>query len=117
LLLIIMLNGLGYMLNSFISLNITNKDIAIISSGLSGITVICLIIFFRGQSKNSESQTLHTLVAISLKFLLEMVFALIWFFISKKTYPGSVFTFFVIYLTLTLFIVLVMLKTLKNKSL
>jgi hypothetical protein len=46
-----------------------------------------------------------------------MVIALIWFFVAKKTSLQSVLIFFVLYLALTLFSVLIILKTLKNKSL
>jgi hypothetical protein len=60
---------------------------------------------------------LHSLVSISLKFLLEMLLALVWFIVAKKTSLTSVFIFFVIYLTLTLFSLSIILKTLKNKAL
>ena len=113
----ILLNGTGFLLTSLSDLDLSNANIAILSSVFSLITLIALIIFFKGQTKKPDSQTLHSLVAVSLKFLLEMVFALIWFFIAKKTFPESVFMFFIIYLTLTLFLVTVILKTLRNKSL
>jgi hypothetical protein len=78
---------------------------------------ISFVIFQRGQSKDPQSQTLHTLVSVSVKLLLEMVLALLWFFAAKKTSTESVFMFFVLYLSFSLFYVLVILKTLKNKSL
>jgi len=102
---------------SVTNLNLPGSDIAIPSSVFSLITLITLIIFLRGQKKEPESQTLHSLVAISLKFLLELVLVLIWFIVAKKTSLPSVLIFFVIYLTLTLFSIWVILKTLKNKSL
>jgi hypothetical protein len=88
-----------------------------LSSFFSLIAVITLIIFFRGLTREPDSQTLHTLVAVSLKFLLDMILALLWFFIFKKNYPGAIVSFFVIYLTFTLFTVSVILKILKNRSL
>jgi len=112
-----LLNGSGFLLNSLINPNLSNTDIAVISGLLSLITLLSLVIFFKGQKKKPDSQTLHSRVAVSLKFLLEMIFALFWFYIAKKTLLESVFLFFVIYLTLTLFLVIVILKTLKNKSL
>lgn len=81
------------------------------------ICLVSLIIFQRGQTKDSQSQTLHTLVSVSVKLLLEMVLALLWFFAAKKTSSGSVFMFFVLYLSFSLFSVLLILKTLRNKSL
>ena len=93
------------------------RDIAILSTVFSLIALITLLIFFKGQTKEPDSQTLYILVAVSLKFLLEMVFALVWFIVAKKTSLASVLMFFVLYLCLTLFSILVILKTLKNKSL
>jgi len=92
-------------------------DIIIPASFFTIIALITLIIFFRGQTKDPESQTLHSLLAVGLKFLLELISALVWFIVAKKTTFSSVLIFFVLYLTLTLFSVFVILKTLKNKSL
>jgi hypothetical protein len=79
--------------------------------------VITLFIFFRGQSKDNKSQTFYTLFAISLKFLIELIIALIWFLIAKKTSISFILLFFVLYLTFTIFSIFVILNTLKNKSL
>ena len=117
LLLNILLLGTGYLLVSEASLNLLVSDIAILSSVFSIITLITLVIFLRGQTKEPDSQTLHSLVSISLKFLLELVLALVWFIVAKKTSLPSVLIFIVIYLTLTLFSIWIILKTLKYKSL
>jgi len=107
----------GYLLVSLTELNILFSDIAILTSAFSIIAIIALVIFLRGQTKDPESQTLHSLVSLGLKFLLEMVLALVWFIVAKKTSLQSVLMFFVLYLALTLFSVLIILKILKNKSL
>jgi hypothetical protein len=93
------------------------SDIAIVTGGFSVIAMITIVIFFKGQAKEPDSQTFHTLVAISLKLLLELIFALLWFFNAKKNSIESVLIFFVLYLALSLFTVRVILKTLKNKAL
>jgi hypothetical protein len=112
-----MLLGIGYFLVSVAKLNLLYNDVTILSLIFSIIVIITLFIFFRGQTKEPDSQTLHSLVSVSLKFLLELVLALVWFIVAKKTSLPSVLIFFVIYLTLTLFSVWIILKTLKNKSL
>jgi hypothetical protein len=81
------------------------------------ISLINIVIFLKGQTKEPDSQTLYSLVAVSLKFLLELVLALVWFIVAKKTSLPSVLIFFVLYLTFTLFSIWVILKTLKNNSL
>jgi hypothetical protein len=70
-----------------------------------------------GQKKEPDGQTLTSLVAISLKFLLEMVLALFWFFVFKKKSFESLMLFFVLYLALSLFSIISIMKTLKNKAL
>jgi hypothetical protein len=112
-----LLLGAGYLLVSIAYINLLYSDIVILSLVFSIIALITLVIFLRGQTKESDSQTMHSLVSVSLKFLLEMVLALIWFIVAKKTSLPSVIIFFVLYLSLTLFSIWVILKTLKNKSL
>ena len=107
----------AYLLSTIASINLCLRDALILLPVFSLISVITLIIFFKGETKEADSQTLHIMVAISLKFLLEIVFALIWFIVIKKTTLPSVLMFFVLYLTLTLFSLGVMLITLKNKAL
>jgi len=107
----------GLLLISISSIDIHFTDIAILSAVFTIISLITLIIFFRGQNKEPASQTMHTLVSLSLKFLIELVLAVAWFFISKKSGLSSVILFFVLYLSFTLFLVTIMLKTVKPKSL
>jgi hypothetical protein len=107
----------GYIFVSLVSPKISLGDIVILSTVFPLIAFTTLFIFFKGQSKEPDSQTLYILVALSLKFLLEIVFALIWFIVAKKTSLASVLMFFVLYLCLTLFSISVILKTLKNKVL
>ena len=113
----ILLLGTGFLLRSILYINLSLSEIITLSTLFSVISVITLVIFFRGQTREPDSQTLHTLVSFSLKFLLDMILALVWVYVAKKTTLTSVFMFFVIYLTLTLFSIFVILKTLKNRSL
>jgi len=107
----------AYLLSTIASINLRFLDALILLPVFSLISVITLIIYFRGETKEADRQTLHILVAVSLKFLLEIIFALVWFIVVKKTTLPSVLMFFVLYLTLTLFSLGVMLITLKNKAL
>ena len=109
--------GTGLLPISIIGLKLIFSDLAILSSVFLVNSIIVLIIFFKGQTKEPDSQTLHSLVSLSFKFLLELVLALVWFIVAKKTSFPSVLLFFVLYLTFTLFLIWVILKTLKDKSL
>lgn len=105
----------------FISGALTNffepVNVIICSLSFSLISIVTVLIFLRGQTKEPDSQTIHTLVSIVVKFLLDMVLALIWFVAAKKNSLPSVIIFFVIYLTLTLYLVSTILKVLKTKPL
>ena len=93
------------------------SEIATASAIFTIFTLILLLIFFAGQDRNPESQSVHTLAAVSLKFFLELLFVFLWFFEGKKSGLSSVILFFVLYLAFTLFSIFVILKTLKHKSL
>jgi hypothetical protein len=105
------------LLSSFTGISFSRSDFIILASLFSMFTFLQLFIFFRGQTRGPESTTMHTLVSVSVKFLLEMVLALTWFIVMKKTLVSSVIMFFVLYLTLTLFSTFIMLKSLNNKTL
>jgi hypothetical protein len=107
----------GFIIISKSGIGIRFADVAVISGIFTVISLGGIIIFFRGQGKDPASQTMHSLVSVTLKFLLELVFAFVWFFVAKKTALSSVVLFFVLYLSFTLFSVFIMVKTLKDKSL
>ncbi len=117
LLLYVLLLLSGYLFVLVVNPKISLADIVILSTVFSLIALITIIIFLKGQTKEPDKQTLYTLVAVSLKFLLEIVFALLWFILAKKTSLQSVLMFFVLYLTLTLYAIWVIVKILKNKAL
>lgn len=90
------------------------KDISLLSFSFCTANVITIVLFFKGQPKEKEAQAFFTLVGISLKFLIELVIALFWFLIFKKTEISFTVLFFVLYLTFTIFSIFVILNTLKN---
>lgn len=109
--------GAGFTSSPGLNVNTGICDTLLLASGYIVITAITLFIFKRGQSRKPDSQTMHTLFSLSLKFLLELLLALLWFIVAKKTSHASVLIFFILYLAFTLFIMFFILKALKNKSL
>jgi len=107
----------GSLLLSLTGINLLLKEILILTLAFSVITAISLFVFSKGSDKDPGSQNLHLLSAISIKILLEMVLALLWFFNGKKSGAASLILFFVLYLAFSLFSIILMLNTLKNKSL
>jgi len=106
----------GFIVKIIAETYFTTGDLIASASVFALISFITLNIFFKGQKKAPESQTLHSLVSISVKLLLEMVFALIWFIVAKKIGLQLVLLFFVLYLAFTLYSVFIIVKTLKTKS-
>jgi hypothetical protein len=78
--------------------------------------LISLLIFFNGNSSDARKSVLMTLVAVSVKFLLSLIIALLFFVIFKNRETGSVILFFILYLAFTVFILLTFLNILKKKS-
>jgi cobalamin synthase len=79
-------------------------------------TSISLYIFFLGRSKPDGEDSLFTMSAIGVKFLLSIIAALVWFAVLKKVETGELLIFFVLYLTFTVFLVGVIAKELKKNS-
>jgi hypothetical protein len=117
LLLDLLLLPAGYLLVTFTSVNLRFNEIVMLTLSFSVIILLSLYVFSRGLRKEPASQTTHIMVAVSVKMLLEMVLALIWFFIAKKTFTSSVLLFFVLYLAFSLYSIISMLNTLRTKSL
>jgi hypothetical protein len=107
----------GFLILKIVNAGFRLTDLAILALSFSMITVILLFIFFRGQMKDPGNRTIYVMLSVSLKFLMEIVLALLWFFVGKKTSVSSLLLFFMLYLAFTLFSTFTMLKTLKTNSL
>jgi hypothetical protein len=107
----------AYVVNNLFIIGFRTMEAAIAASVFALITFISMAIFFRGQTKEPESKIMHSLVAVGLKFLIELFFVFFWFFVFKKTSFSSVILFFVLYLTFTLFLIFTILKALKQRQL
>jgi hypothetical protein len=105
----------AFLINNIFIIGFRTREVAIASSVFMIILFGVMAIFLRGQSKEPDSRVMHSLVAITIKFLLELIFVFFWFFVLKKSSLSSVILFFVLYLTFTLFLIIVILKTLKKR--
>jgi hypothetical protein len=93
---------------------------SIIDTGISGfflISLLVLVLFINASQKDAEKRIAQTLLAISLKAFLSMVFALVYFLVFKKKDIATVLLFFVLYLGFTLFVVFSLLNMIKKESL
>lgn len=108
---------ISYLLVSNINIDLKFSSPLILSLIFTVITSAILIVFLSGQKKNPEGQAIHTLSAIGIKFLSELLLAFLWFFVGKKFELPDVLLFFVLYLAFTLFSILIISKELKNRLL
>jgi hypothetical protein len=113
----LLINCAGIILRDKFELKFSSDDLLVLSLSFAAISVVTLIIFFTGRSKEVKEQGMHTLVAIGSKFLGELVLVLIWFVLTKKVSVTYVILFFVLYLSFSMFSIGLILKTLKKKPL
>jgi heme/copper-type cytochrome/quinol oxidase subunit 4 len=107
----------GLILVYFTDIKLLATDVCILTLSFLSIALLTIYLFHRGRKKEPASQTMHILAAISVKMLLELILVLLWFFVSKKTGTASLLLFFVLYLAFSVFLIYLMLNTLKTKSL
>ncbi len=107
----------GLIMRSLFGLHYSGRELAILTSAFAVVSAVSMLVFFRGTGKKDKEQAFHTLTSLSVKFLAELVIALLWFLIAKKSSAEYVILFFVLYLSFSMFSFGLMLKTLKNKSL
>ena len=93
------------------------SDLLILSSAFTIIIIISMVVFIKGQSKTPQSRFWYSFVSMGVKMLLEMILAVFWFVVAKKSSIEFVLIFFVLYLAFTLFLISTILKTLKKRSL
>ena len=108
---------IGLLVAEVFDISMTVANVAGLTLTFSIISFTTLIIFFIGQTKAPGDQLLYTLTAISLKFILAAVAALIWFVVAKNFQTQYVLLFFILYLAFTFFLVIVILNVLNNKAL
>lgn len=115
--LLLALDCAGIVLKAIFHLGFSLGDLVILSLSFAVITALTLIIFFRGAGREQKEELMHSFVAISSKFLIELFLAMIWFVIAKKTSITYVILFFVLYLSFSMLLIGIILKILKKKSL
>lgn len=95
----------------------TPRIIDAVLTGFFLISVLTMTVIITGFQKDPEKRVVQTILAISLKTFLTMVFAAIFFLVSKKKDIGTVLLFFLLYLGFTLFVVFTLLNLFKKESL
>lgn len=81
------------------------------------ISILSLFVFSLGSKFSNEIKPLFSLAAIGSKFFLSACYALVQFTALKNTDTGDIILFFLLYLTFSFYVLRIILKVLKIKSL
>lgn len=81
------------------------------------INSLFILVYFKGQLRKPAEEMMHALISLSLKFLLELITAFLWFIIMKKNSVADILLFFMLYLAFSIISIFIILKSLKNKNL
>lgn len=117
LILFILISCGALIVNSVFSLEMNELAVVSLIFSFAISTLLSLLVFIRGLSRESDVQAMHSFVSVGMKFIMELFIALIWFVAAKKTSAEYILIFFVLYLAFSMFSIIVILKTLKKKSL
>ena len=79
------------------------------------INFLTFMVMLRGANKQNKEGVVYLMGGIGLKFLLYLVYILVFWGVTKNLSKGFIITFFALYLVFTFFLAESLLKILKNK--
>jgi len=106
---------LGVLLISQDVLNLTAGNILVMVGSVFTISLITGLLFLAGQNREDKEKFFFTLLSIGTKFLLYLLFVLLWWSLSKNISNTFIIAFFVLYLVFTIFLTSVFTKAMKIK--
>ena len=105
----------GLLLISFLNLNINPYDFLVILVVVTVVNLVTYLVMYKGILKNDREGMAYLLGGIGMKFLLYLLFILVFWLASKNLSKPFIVTFFALYLIFTFFTAVHLLKLLKNK--
>ena len=110
------LTGLAYLLRDLFNIGICFRDSMILFTGSLIISIFITSLFFRGIKKNSQKRVMFTLSAIGLKFLLFLSLLGIYALFAERLTTEFIITFFIVYLSFSIYMLLSFIHVLKSKN-
>ena len=110
---LLLLSGILLIPRLGIPLEINHYIITLVS--FCGINMIAWVILSRGVNKNNRDGAVVMILGISVKFLLYLLYILIFWLITKNITRPFIISFFTLYLVFTFLLAGKLLKLLKNK--
>jgi len=106
---------LGILLIPRINLNISPAVFLITLGSVTLVNLLTYLVMHEGIRKNSKDGVVYLLGGIGVKFLLYLLFILLFWMATKNLSKAFIITFFALYLVFTFFTAGHLLKMLKNK--
>jgi hypothetical protein len=116
-LLFLILFSVGWIFIAKADTKLVFSDYAFTISFIFIVSQTALWLFFKGLQKSPGKGVLYTLSGISAKFILYLIYLVVYSAVTKNLTLDYIIAFFVLYLAFTFFVLIVMVKTLKNKQL
>lgn len=106
---------LGLLLIPRIHVEITPAVFLVTLGSVTIVNVLTYLVMYKGIQKNSKEGMVYLLGGIGVKFLLYLLFILLFWITTKNLSKPFILTFFALYLVFTFFTAGHLLKLLKNK--
>lgn len=106
----------GLIINKFLPGTADKSSLEILVISFFMLSVIVLSINFFASRKEADAQSLFNFAAIGVKFVLSAIIALLYFEAFKKSGLNNILLFFILYLTFTVYLMLIIVKSLSNRS-
>ena len=110
------LTGLAYLLRDIFNIGMSFRDSMIIFTASLIISIFITSLFFTGIKKNAQKRVLFTLSAVGLKFLLFLALLGIYALFAKGLTTEFIITFFIVYLSFSIYMLLSFVHVLKSKN-
>jgi len=110
---LLMLAGILIISSTSLQISIENYIITLVS--VTGINLVSFLIMAKGAKKEGQGGVVIMLAGIGTKFILYLLFVLVFWRVTKNLGITFILTFFALYLILTFFLAIHLLKLLKNK--
>ena len=110
---IVLLAGIAILVVSHIDLPVLHFAMSLFATTL--ITIISHVIMAKGIEKSDREGTFYLIAGLGLKFVLYLLFILVFWLITKNLSKPFIIAFFLLYLTFTFLMVRSLFKLLKVK--
>lgn len=113
----IFLSVIFFLLPEYLGKGVPFSQASLMLAGSFLISLTVILIFMKGFQSGGRSWLIHTIAAISLKFILYLFLIVFLVYFLKNRSLEFILTFFVIYLSFTSYLLFSIFKMLKTKNL